>query len=84
MYFAAGLFLSTGLVGVVISLVSAPPRDYMLVRTTFITRLDGRERPDEQQGSCEAGELQPLADKLQGEISQSEFRRLRLTESSAY
>ena len=30
MYFAAGLFLSTGLVAAVVSLVTAPPRDYMV------------------------------------------------------
>ena len=32
MYFAAGLFLSTGLVAAVVSLVTAPPRDYMVRR----------------------------------------------------
>ena len=30
MYFAAGLFLASGLVGVVVSLSTQPPRDYMV------------------------------------------------------
>ena len=75
MYFAAGLFVSTGLVGVVISLLTDPPRDFMLVRTTFLTRLDQRERPDEPAGTAQAGELRPLTDKLEispGEISTSQ------------
>ena len=49
MYFAAGLFLSTGLVTVVISLCTAPPRDYYIVRTTFKTRHDQRVRKDEHE-----------------------------------
>ena len=41
------------------------------MRTTFLTRLDQRERPDEQ-GSCQASELRPLTDKL--DISHGEVR----------
>ena len=77
MYFAAGLFLTTGLLGVTVSLLTAPPRDYMvsltlpassqpriaqLVRTTFRTRLDQRERRDEQD-VIQHTELLPLAEK---------------------
>ena len=80
MYFAAGLFVSTGLVGLVISLLTAPPRDYMLVRTTFLTRLDQRERPDEQ-GHCHASELRPLTDKL--EVSHGEVRLPVLLQSAS-
>jgi len=47
MYFAAGLFLTTGIVVVIVSLLTQPPRDYMLVRTTFQTRRDQRVRKDE-------------------------------------
>jgi len=59
MYFAAGLFLASGLVGVLVSLSTQPPRDYMLVRTTFQTRRDPRPRKDEPEAG--GGELQPLA-----------------------
>ena len=54
MYFAAGLFLTTGLVTVVVSLCTDPPRDYNIVRTTFMTRHDQRVRKDEHEvrGIC--------------------------------
>ena len=31
MYFAAGLFLTTGIVVVIVSLLTQPPRDYMVI-----------------------------------------------------
>ena len=34
MYFAAGLFITTGMVGVVISLLTPPPREYMVSFST--------------------------------------------------
>ena len=49
MYFAAGLFLTTGLVTVVVSLCTDPPREYNIVRTTFMTRHDQRVRKDEHE-----------------------------------
>merc|ERR1719154_448503 len=59
MYFAAGLFLSTGLVTILVSLLTSPPRDYMLVRTTFQTRKDQRVRKDEHE-TVYGTELDPL------------------------
>jgi len=59
MYFAAGLFLSTGIVAAVVSLLTSPPRDYMLVRTTFQTRKDQRVRKDEHE-IVNGTELDPL------------------------
>ena len=47
MYFAAGLFITTGLVTIVVSLCTDPPREYNIVRTTFMTRHDQRVRKDE-------------------------------------
>ena len=49
MYFAAGLFITTGVVTVVVSLCTDPPRDYNIVRTTFMTRHDQRVRKDEHE-----------------------------------
>jgi len=59
MYFAAGLFFSTGLVAAIISLLTQPPRDYMLVRTTFQTRRDQRVRKDEHD-NVYGTEMDPL------------------------
>ena len=75
MYFAAGLFFSTGIVAAIVSLLTDPPRDYMvkilificklniptiqLVRTTFQTRKDQRVRKDEHE-NVYGTELDPL------------------------
>jgi len=59
MYFAAGLFFTTGVVVVIVSLLTQPPRDYMLVRTTFQTRKDQRVRKDEYE-NLPGAELDPL------------------------
>jgi len=59
MYFAAGLFLTTGLVTVVVSLCTDPPREYNIVRTTFMTRHDQRVRKDEHE-EVYGMELDPL------------------------
>merc|ERR1719315_397066 len=59
MYFAAGLFISTGAVAIIVSLCTDPPRDYMLVRTTFQTRKDQRVRKDEYENT-NGTELDPL------------------------
>jgi len=59
MYFAAGLFITTGVVTVVVSLCTDPPRDYNIVRTTFMTRHDQRVRKDEHE-EVYGVELDPL------------------------
>ncbi|KAK7021877.1 Sodium/myo-inositol cotransporter, partial [Halocaridina rubra] len=48
MYFATLLFWLTGAVGVIISYLTKPPEEYMLVRTTYTTRFDQSEREDEK------------------------------------
>ena len=49
MYFAAGLFLTTGLVGAVISLLTPPPRDYMVSTLSWLQPLISflSARPDD-------------------------------------
>jgi len=59
MYFAAGLFITTGLVTIVVSLCTDPPREYNIVRTTFMTRHDQRVRKDELE-EVYGVELDPL------------------------
>jgi len=59
MYFAAGLFVTTGVVTLIVSLCTAPPRDYMVLRTTFWTRFDQRVRKDELE-EVYGTELDPL------------------------
>ena len=49
MYFAAGLFLTTGVVGAVISLLTPPPRDYMVSTLSWLQALISflSARPDD-------------------------------------
>ncbi|KAK4296029.1 hypothetical protein Pmani_031451 [Petrolisthes manimaculis] len=47
MYFAMFLFWFTLLTAVVISLLTDPPESYMMIRTTFFTRMDKSKREDE-------------------------------------
>lgn len=49
MYFAIFLFWTTVLICTVISLLTEPPKDYLLIRTTYWTRFDEQERFDEKE-----------------------------------
>jgi uncharacterized membrane protein len=47
MYFAAFLFWVTGIVALIISLMTSPDEEYKAIRTTFVTRKSRQLRPDE-------------------------------------
>ncbi|XP_069683769.1 sodium/mannose cotransporter SLC5A10-like isoform X1 [Periplaneta americana] len=49
MYFAMILFWTTILLSVIVSLLTEPLPEYMLIRTTYRTRLDKRKRDDDDQ-----------------------------------
>lgn len=49
MYFATLMFWGTCLVSVIVTFITEPPEEWRLIRTTYFTRLDHRDREDDME-----------------------------------
>ncbi|XP_066950435.1 sodium/mannose cotransporter SLC5A10-like [Macrobrachium rosenbergii] len=59
MYFATLLFWLTGLIAVIVSYLTKPSEDYMLIRTTYSRRFDtGKREDDLEQQTRHIGDIQ--------------------------